>query len=98
MKTTVTENAFMTAFDKTRPENFSYDGLRALFAYLEELEADTSAEIELDVIALCCDFAEYANLAEFQADYGDKYETLDDIRDATTVIEIDDDAFIIQQF
>jgi len=41
-----------------RKTNFSYEGLEILFEYLEELEEGTDQEIELDVIALCCDFSE----------------------------------------
>lgn len=58
MKTTVTRYAFYDAFKAIRPNNFSYDGLDVLFEYLEQLEEDTGAEIELDVVGLCCDFAE----------------------------------------
>lgn len=99
MKTTVSNYDFHRAFkDCNRADNFSAAGLDALFDYLEEYEQDTGEELELDVIALCCDFTEYESLEAFQKDYGDEYETLDDVRVATTVIEIDDDAFIIQNF
>ena len=62
------------------------------------VENDIGKPIEFDVIALCCEFAEYNNLEEFQADYSEDYETIEDIQNATTVIMIDDDSFIIQQF
>jgi hypothetical protein len=62
------------------------------------MEQTTGEEMELDVIGTCCEFTEYENIEAFQDDYGSEYETLDDIRDVTTVIEIDDDAFIIQAF
>ena len=58
MKTTVYLNEFRDAFQKIRPDNFSYEGLGALFEYLEECERDTGENYELDVIALCCDFSE----------------------------------------
>lgn len=59
MKTTVNVYEFRDAFYKMgRKDQFSYDGLGVLFGYLESLEEDTGEEIELDVIALCCDFAE----------------------------------------
>ena len=41
-----------------RNENFSYDGKRLLFDWLEEYEESSGEEMELDVIALCCEFAE----------------------------------------
>ena len=99
MKTNVNFSDFCDAFNGHGRENqFTYEGKRALFDYLEELEADMVEDIELDVIALCCEYTEYKDLAEFQADYSGNYETIDDIRDDTTVIMVDDDAFIIAQF
>ena len=96
---TINEYDFIDAFKKMgRENNFSYDGLIALYEELEMVENDIGKPIELDVIALCCEFTEYNNLDEFQADYGDEYETIEDIQNATTVIMIDDDSFIIQQF
>jgi hypothetical protein len=49
---------FRNAFHRMgRGEQFSYQGLEVLFDYLEELE-HCEEPYELDVIALCCDFAE----------------------------------------
>ena len=95
---TINEYDFIDAFKGMREDNFSYDGLVALYEELEMVENDIGKPIELDVIALCCEFAEYNNLEEFQADYSEDYETIEDIQNATTVIMIDDDSFIIQQF
>jgi hypothetical protein len=58
MKQTVNFQTFCNAFKQIRPDNFSYDGLGILFDYLTELENDTGEQLELDVIAICCDFAE----------------------------------------
>ena len=59
MKTTVTFSIFVAVFHLAdRQGNFSYDGLRALFDYLEEVERDIGKEFELDPIALCCEYAE----------------------------------------
>jgi hypothetical protein len=99
MKQSINEYQFRDAFHKMgRGEQFSYDGLTALYDYLEQYEDDTGQEIELDVIALCCDFTEYDSLAEFREDYGEDYETIEDIQYDTSVIMIDEDSFIIQRF
>lgn len=58
MKQTVNFGTFQQAFEAIRPDNFSYEGLTALFDYLEQYEQDCGEELELDVIAICCDFAE----------------------------------------
>jgi hypothetical protein len=52
-----------------RGDQFSYEGLIALFDYLEMLEDDIGEPIELDVISLCCEYSEYENLKEFKNDY-----------------------------
>jgi len=59
MKTTVNVYDFRDAFYRMgRGDQFSYEGLRVLFDYLEEIELGGTEEMELDVIGLCCDFAE----------------------------------------
>ena len=95
---TINEYQFSDAFHKLgRGEQFSYEGLKALYEYLEEYETGEQ-QIELDVISLCCEYAEYKSLKEFQEDYNQDYKSLGDIMDRTQVIMIDDTSFIIQQF
>jgi len=65
MKQTISVNDFRDAFIKYgRNDNFSYDGLGALFDYLEGYEDNRGEEMELDVVALCCDYIEYKNAFE----------------------------------
>jgi len=98
MKENISFNTFLDRFQQIRPDNFSYEGLQALYDYLIEYEDSTGSELELDIIAFCCDFSEYESLKEFQADYGKEYESIRDIEEQTTVIMIDDESFIIQVF
>ena len=58
MKTTVYFSEFCDYFQKIRPDNFSREGLEQLFDYFESYERDTGEEIELDVIAICCEYSE----------------------------------------
>ena len=96
---TINKSQFTTAFHKAgRGNNFTYEGLIALYDYLEEYEDSTGEKIELDVIAICCEYNEYEDLAEFQEEYGEDYQTIEQIEHATQVIMIDDDSFIIQAF
>ena len=87
MKTNVTINDFGKAFDLVRPNNFTSWGQDALYNYLVEIEEETDQEIELDVIALCCDFTEYGSFDEFQQDYPD-INSMKRLQDNTTVIGI----------
>jgi hypothetical protein len=58
MKQSVNFSAFVDAFHAhNRYDSFGYDGLRVIFDYLESYEEDTGEEIELDVIAICCDYS-----------------------------------------
>ena len=100
MKQIITESQFINAFKSwdTYKNQFSYEGLKALFEWFEELENDTGEEMELDVVAICCDFTEYESLKEYNEDYDKEYEEIDEIADDTTLIKIDDEQFIIQQY
>ena len=99
MKTTVNMYDFEQAFMAIRPDNFSYDGLKALFEWFEDYEEGTGEQYELDVIAVCCEWSEYADLDEFQRNYGKDYESIEDIEEMTTVIQIDGfNGFITQDF
>lgn len=81
MKTTLTFCGFRDAFRAyERMDNFSYEGAQALFEYLEQYEEDTGEELELDVIALCCDYTE-ASWDEITTNYSfdiDSLEGLDE--------------------
>jgi hypothetical protein len=99
MKITINFDGFERAFQRYgRGEQFSYEGLQALFEWLEDLEDCEGKERELDVIGLCCDFTEYENLKEFQDDYGKDYICMEDIENETEVIPVDDESFIIVDF
>jgi hypothetical protein len=76
MKQTV-DNAsqFRDAFRAMgRAGNFSYDGMELLFDYFEELNPD----MELDVVAICCDYSEDSPEAIIEA-YGIESDTWDGI-------------------
>ena len=67
MKTTVNFSDFVDAFRRyDRYDQFGYDALKIIFDYLEQYEQDTGEEIELDVVAICCDFTveHYSDIAE----------------------------------
>ena len=100
MKKTINFYDFERAFSNAdRANQFSYEGQRALFEYLEEYEESTGEEIELDVIAFCMHFDEYDSLEEFQLEYGhEDYPDMDSIQDRTEVIEFGKGQFIIASF
>ena len=51
----ISKGDFRDAFQRRgRGDNFSYEGLGALYDHLEEGTAQGAEEYELDVIELCC--------------------------------------------
>lgn len=101
MKQTVQKHDFLDAFRQfRRDDQFSQVGLCVLFDYLEEYEQSAGEELELDVIALCCDWSEYKTALEAAKDSGYEVEealteeegeadALAWLNDQTTVIEFD---------
>tara|TARA_R100001460_G_scaffold13125_7_gene29790 strand:+ start:878 stop:1198 length:321 start_codon:yes stop_codon:yes gene_type:complete len=79
MKQTVTEQTFVDAFvNMNREDNFTRPGRIALYEYLTELEEEWGIELELDVIAICCEYTEYADEDEVRKAYGlDEDEDID---------------------
>jgi len=102
---------FTDAFrDHDRYDSFGYDGLKALFEYLEQYEEETGTEIELDVIALCCDYSQYDTAIEAATELITGFEreedetdedfearALDELQENTTVITYDG-GIIVQSF
>ena len=105
---TVTMSKFRDSFYQSDQykNNFSYEGLEALYNYLWEYSEDTGQDIEMDYVAFSCEYSEFENLKDFQDQYGEEYKSIDDIREKTTVIEVgkwsfplnNNERFIIQQF
>ena len=60
MKQNINQSQFIDAFASVgRKDQFSYDARVALYEYYTELEEETGEEIELDPIAVCCEWSEY---------------------------------------
>ena len=99
----ITFNDFLEEFRRyEREDQFSYEAKKALFNYLNDLSDDMGQSIELDIIAICCDFTEYDSIEEFNNDYsytiGKDIDNMEDVQNYTIVIPIDSQSFIIQDF
>jgi len=91
----VIESEFIDTLTRDEYASFTYNGASALYEYLTDLEEDIG-QIEFDHVAIRCDYSEYDTLDEILNQY-DNINTLDELRDHTTVIEFDN-GFIIQNF
>lgn len=72
MKTTVSEYDFCRAFETSseRKDTFTHSAQKALYDYLVQYEDDCGEEIELDIVALCCDYSEYESAVQCIKDCG----------------------------
>lgn len=106
MKTTITKSDFTAAFHNMgRGDQFTHKGLSELYDFLTEMEYGTGEEMELDVIALCCDFGEdhYTDLVvnmDIDTEHCEYEEevfqtVLDELNDTTMVVYADETSGMI---
>ena len=93
-----------------RSDQFSYEGLEVLFDYLDNLSEDTGETIELDPVALCCDYYESSiqelinnyNIDLSEVDEDDPDSIIDAVReyleDNTSVCGQVSDGFVYAAF
>lgn len=97
----VSKSDFVDEFRKFERDNFSYKGLCALYDYLYDVSEEIYDKgLELDVVALCCEYTEYENAKE-ASDVNGRYYDINDtaekieacalefLNDRTTVIKFD---------
>ena len=85
--------------------NWSYEGANALAEMLEQYEEDTGEHIELDVVAIRCEYSEYPNVSECYDNYSEaensnelsKEEMTEWLQERTQVIEFKG-GIIVQEF
>lgn len=83
-------SAFMNEFTSVgREYQFSYEAMEALFEYYDELE-----NFELDVIAVCCEWAEYDNAEEALEACG--AEDIGELQDNHFIIELENGHVLVQ--
>ena len=89
MYTLINQSSFVDAFrNMGRGDQFSHAGKIALFEYLEELDESSfdKVGIEIDVIALCCEFSEYDNMDDLNKQEGSEYQNRREIEYDTQVV------------
>tara|TARA_R110002074_G_C12286391_1_gene643659 strand:- start:169 stop:480 length:312 start_codon:yes stop_codon:yes gene_type:complete len=100
MKQTVNENDFHNAFFLARPDQFSYEARSCLFEFYTGLEESTGMEEELDVIAICCGWAEYESFDHLYHEYSDYcvregIETMADFAEHTHLYHLSNGGILI---
>lgn len=93
MKKVLSFTDFQDAFRSyDRLNQFTTEGLKAVFNYLEQYEEDADTEIELDVIALCCEFSEF-DIKDALESYN--AETLEELQNNYNVIVVNSSLVIM---
>ena len=67
-KETIGFYEFCEAFERSQyKDNFTSEGLRVIFDYIEECEREMREPIKLDVVAIACDYqeADYKRIADY---------------------------------
>lgn len=107
---TLSKSSFIDAFKQSsRKDQFSYEALEAIFDYLEEYSDSTGEPVELDIVAICCDYIEqdYKDIfniypieceSEDPSDDDIKQSVYDYLSNETAVIGETDSGFVYQQF
>lgn len=98
MKTTINFEQFQQSFiGAGRAYNFTEEGLEVLFNFLEDLEEATGSDLELDVIALCCEYAE-ASDDDIKESYDIEGDVLAYLAHNTMVVGTTDSTIIYAEF
>jgi len=101
MKQTINSSDFMQAFHSyNRYDQFGYEALNILFEYFEDVNPD----MELDVIAICCDYSHSDTMTianDYSIDLSDCAEAEDRadtvrewLNDHTTIIGETNEGFV----
>jgi predicted ArsR family transcriptional regulator len=107
--TQVTKSSFIDAFKlSSRKDQFSYEALEAIFEYLEDYSNDTGENVELDIVAICCEWVEmtWQEVADqYNVDLSqctDDDERIDAVeeylQDETHSVRLSDDSFVFVSF
>jgi len=76
--------------------NFSYEGQKALFEYLEQYEEEIDEVIDFDPISLCCEFSEYDDLKDYNDQHDTTFKNIEELNDEALIIKIENGGFIAQ--
>jgi hypothetical protein len=90
---TVTDSAFIDELLEDEYASWDYESAKALFDYYWDLSEDLSEPLELDRVAIRCDWGLADNFKDLQRQY-DGLESMDEVFDHTTVIELKGDRFL----
>lgn len=114
IKTVNPSDLYHMACRMDRGDQFGYNGWNALGEYLENLSGDIGEDIEVDIIAICCDYSMVESSQEFwdnqplptvsddewqDMDDDEKLEAISDyLQDNTSVVICEENLIIWKAF
>lgn len=108
MKQTLSTGQVADALRRDDNARWSYEAAHALAEYYEKLESETGEEIELDVVAIRCEWTEYATAREIaeaydipcDADEEDEEDAVTDyVNERSQLIKLPNGkGYLVQQF
>ena len=106
---TLDKYSFVRAFEESsRKDQFSHEALEVIYECLEYYSHDSGEDVELDIVAVCCEWAEmtwqdvvqsygldlsFCDTDEERIDAVKEY-----LRDQTTSFHLSDDSFVFVSF
>ena len=90
MKKTLTTYEIAALLHEDKIAGWTRPGAYALAVYLEDLEEDLGEEMDLDIVAIRCDFSEYPSLQAWADDYFSDYEDALGLTEESTEEDRDD--------
>tara|TARA_R100000388_G_C7232432_1_gene155548 strand:- start:268 stop:585 length:318 start_codon:yes stop_codon:yes gene_type:complete len=64
-----------------RGEQFSFEAFETLFDLLTWMSKDSGNDFVIDVIGLCCDFAEYESIEDYNEQNGTEFVDWESVQD-----------------
>ena len=96
-----------------RADSFGYDGWNAIGEHLEQLSEDIGKDIEIDIVAICCDYAIAESAEDWWEEHGpysnidpeeweemaedEKLQAIEDYLNDRTSVVVCEDGLIIWQ-
>ena len=76
----------------------NYTACLALAEYIESAADGIGEPIELDIVAIRCDYSLMDDIADYNKQYDHDCRDIEEVREFTTVIDVDGTAFIIADY
>lgn len=83
---TIDKYEFRLAFlnSETYKNQFSLNALDELFEFYENQDET----VELDIVAIACDWIEYENIKDYNSDYSQSLKSWDEVCEQTLVLQL----------